>query len=184
MMLDNSELVATGDWKETLAEGFTVAGGIGGGVGASWAFAQGSLVGTALITAAGAGAVGLFAAGYAGMRVGTMIGEVEVIKESILEMIESIWPIDQPIPEVQLHEIFETPGMDMQIEINGEFSDVEFYVDQPGLDAFDFQPGIDSPIERYEDAIEAISNIDIIGIPEDPYENNTCGSGIVPLVEL
>ncbi len=183
MVLDNSELVATG-WKEAVAEGVTISGAIGGGIGATMAFAQGSLVGTALITAAGAYGVGLFATGYAGARLGTAIGETDLVKETLLEMIESIWPIELPAPNIKINDVgpVDTPSiLNFEIEINGEISDIQFYVDEPDLNAFDFQYGIDSPIELYESAIEAISNVEIIGVP-DPYNYNTCGSSNVPLL--
>ena len=185
MQLDNDVLVPMGPWQEALAEGVVVATGIGGGIGAKYAFASGTLTGSAFITAGSAAVVGVVAAAYAGARIGNLIGETDLVKELILDAFEAISPIDQPDPNAWIEEVLREDGsVGMDIIINDDRASIEFYVDNGTYDAFDFQNGIDSNIEYYTDPMEAVQEqLRIIGSDDDVW-SNTCGSGIVPVVEL
>lgn len=80
----------------TRTEILALAGGIGGGIGADVAFASGAAVGTAAITVWGAAFVGVGATIYASVEIGTVVGNIPFVRDSLQSAVEYFFPTDPP----------------------------------------------------------------------------------------
>lgn len=160
MVLDNGELVKTGD-KGSVDDFLKLGAGIGGGVGASFVFAEGSVVGAALIATYGAAGLGLAASLKAGIEVGTVIGETEFIRDSLVELMESLVPIPDGSVLVEQPQVDWSwaPGENFTANFGNESIEVSFYADAPGLEGF------------------GIMNNNEIDFFSNPYEVEIIGGG-------
>lgn len=187
MVLDNSELVATGDpipGPGGQAQVLTLSAAIGGGIGAHFAFVEGTLTGTALITAWGAGMLGVGAAGVAGVAVGTVIGETDFVRDNLLELMESIWPIGhEPKPEISV-DVPWAPGESFSVNFGGESVQVDFYADTAGVEGFSMDTEFNSGTEFFANPYDAYQmEIEILGgggLNPDFYYSYCGASGVIP----
>lgn len=186
MVLDNSELVAT-EGSPTGQEVITVTGAIGGGVGASLAITSGTVTGAALVPVLVAGFAGVGATAVASWTIGKAIGETDLVRDSLVSLMESLVPINDGqeknagnIVEKNTVECSWAPGEKFTANFGGTTIEVSFYVDALGQEGFstdlDFNAGLEFFSDPYQ-AFEAAQAIEIIGTPD--YWLNGCGSGAV-----
>lgn len=179
MVLGNSELVPTSD---TVADAGKVALGaaIGNGIGAAIAIESGTVVATALSGPWAAYVAGIAATGIVATKIGTAIGETDVVKDNLVKLMEAIWPIDDgtlPMPEITKDEPWENGG-GFSVSFGEEKFAIQFYVDALGTEGVstdsDFNAGLEYFSDPYQ-AFEAAQQLKIIGTPD--YWLNGCGSG-------
>lgn len=148
---------------------------IGSGVGASLAISQGGLVGTALVIVYGAGVGGVGASGYVGWKVGTWIGEREVVRDNLLKAMEALFPIDSnEKPQIEI-KIPDRVGEKFSVEFNGEQEsyNVSFYIDAVGEEGFSSEPGWNDDIEYFSDPWAANEAAEKAGLLLPEYEEAT-----------
>lgn len=86
----------------TQGELLALGGAIGGGVGASIAIESGPIVGVAAVSVGVAGVAGLFASGIAGWELGKLIASVDVVQDSLQEVVEYIFPTNPLKNEIDI----------------------------------------------------------------------------------
>jgi hypothetical protein len=145
---------------------------IGSGVGASLAISQGGLVGTALVTVYGAGVGGLAASGYVGWKVGTWLGEREIVRDNLLKAMEALFPIEsKDTPQIEI-KMPEKVGEKFSVLFNGgqESYDFSFYMDALGEEGFSSALDWNEGLEYFSDPWAANEAAEKAGLLTPEYE--------------
>jgi hypothetical protein len=178
MVLDNSALISTAG-APSGEDVMKVMAGLGGGVGASIVLKAGSVTGAALLPVWVAAGAGLGATVVASAVVGTTIGETDFVKDNLVKLLESIWPIEEPgKPEIKR----DGDGKYM-LSYGKESFDINFYADLDTIDAVTLDSGYNIGADVYSnpmDAANAALQLKLIG-SEDLFING-CSHGVPALM--